>query len=354
MSNYDVNLLNKFNNNDVIKVFDNDVLVLPLLEDKKSGLDIRERDLAIKTMEARLNTPMTIESIRKTTGFPNLDISNIDISIEEIEYNLNNILFKAYRYETNSNKDNKPLIIYVHGGSYFAGSAKGYENIVKYLVQLTDAVAINIEYSLAPEYPFPTAYNQVKYVIENLINNPDGFDNKKVVLLGDSCGAQIIASLSMELGKDNISLIGLLYPTCTFDYIDHPFKWDINDFEIPEEDKAFIIPRLSLGRNDGQGNLQLMMMIKQIYLQTQIDDKDYRISPMYGNIKNMPKTLIFTAEYDGLRQQGEYFASILTKNGIENKCYRYKGIHHGFIEKLGYFPQAEDALIKIAKEINNL
>ena len=102
--------------------------------------------------------------------------------IEELDFVFANIPFKAYRYETNDISNNKPLIIYIHGGSYFAGSAKGYENIVKYLCKHTNSVVYNVEYSLAPEHPFPTAYNQIKYLIENLILEDKEFYNKKVIL----------------------------------------------------------------------------------------------------------------------------------------------------------------------------
>lgn len=355
MRNYPIELLNKLSTSKEEIVFDNKINVIPLIEDKESGLDLREYELALKTLSARNATPVDIISIRKQTGFNNLDITNSDILEEKIDFNLTDVPFSVYKYERSDNKvNNRPLIIYVHGGSYFAGEAKTYKNISKFMCEETNAVVMNVEYSLAPEHKFPCAYNQILALTKYLINNPNGYDVNKICLIGDSAGAQLVLSVAEEFNNNEIALLGLLYPTCTMDYISHPFEWKIGDFNIPENERMFIEPRLCLGRNDGKGNLELMMMIKNIYLQGFNDDRDYRLSPLYGNIKNLPKTMIFTAEYDGLRQQGEFLASILTKNNIPNICYRYQGVHHAFIDKLGVFPQAEDALIKFSKEVNKL
>lgn len=355
MREYPVELLNKLNKSSTEIVFGNEINIIPLIEDKECGLDLREYELALKTLQKRQATPVDIESIRKQTGFPNLDITNSDITEEELTFNLTDVPFNAYRYELKDKASiDRPLIIYVHGGSYFAGNAKTYKNICKFMCEKTNAVCYNVNYALAPEHPFPNGYNQVLELVKYLIKNPDGFNPHKICLVGDSSGAQIVLSVSEEFKNNEISLLGLFYPTCTMDYVSHPFEWKIEDFKIPENERMFIEPRLCLGRNDGKGNIPLMMMIKNLYLQNFNDDRDYRISPIYGDIKKLCKTLIFTAEYDGLRQQGEYLASILSKNNIPNICYRYSGVHHAFIDKFGYFPQAEDALIKYCNEVNKL
>lgn len=55
-----------------------------------------------------------------------------------------------------------------------------------------------------------------------------------------------------------------------------------------------------------------------------------------------------TAEFDFLRIQGEEFSAQLLKAGVPVRHIEYKGMDHAFVRKLGYYPQAADAIKEIA------
>ena len=61
----------------------------------------------------------------------------------------------------------------------------------------------------------------------------------------------------------------------------------------------------------------------------------------------MPPTIIVTAEYDFLRIESEAYAKRLVTNGVPISFFRYRGLDHGFVDKVGIFPQSEDALQEI-------
>ena len=52
--------------------------------------------------------------------------------------------------------------------------------------------------------------------------------------------------------------------------------------------------------------------------------------------------------------QTEFYAKQLQDAGVDVTCYRYKGMTHAFIDKLGFVPQAEDLVDVIAKAIKNI
>ena len=69
---------------------------------------------------------------------------------------------------------------------------------------------------------------------------------------------------------------------------------------------------------------------------------------------NLPKAILVGAEFDGLRIQTEFYAKQLQDAGVDVTCYRYKGMTHAFIDKLGFVPQAEDLADVIAEAIKNI
>ena len=79
------------------------------------------------------------------------------------------------------------------------------------------------------------------------------------------------------------------------------------------------------------------------------------VSPMLAKShKNLPKAILIGAEFDGLRIQTEFYAKQLQDAGVDVTCYRYKGVTHAFIDRLGFVPQAEDLADVISEAIKEL
>lgn len=87
-----------------------------------------------------------------------------------------------------------PLIIWVHGGAYIAGSK---EQSVPYVVMLADKgfVTATINYQVAPKGKYPLPVEQTAKAYRYLMDNAEayGIDTDLVFLAGDSAGAQIAA-----------------------------------------------------------------------------------------------------------------------------------------------------------------
>lgn len=359
MINYDTALLGAFSDTEEILSYGAKVQVKPVPDSNASGIDPREKAIYLKSME-NYKAPETIKDHRDATGFPGLNLNTKTILTEKFTLSCEgrDVDIWEYRLRRTKHIDNAPALIYIHGGSFFAGSAKFMENMCKYVCEKADCVVYNIEYSLAPELPFPAGFNDCMQVLQYIHSNASelGIDKNKICVSGDSAGAGLAASVALCDTKKRVRYMALLYPCVLMDVTDEQVVWDINDFDIPENESALIIPRLSLGRGDGKGNEAFMRTIGQMYLG---DNHslcfDKRVSPLRTeDVSHAPKTTVFTAEYDGLRPQGEAFAGKLQAAGIDARCVRYKGVFHAFSEKLGYVPQAQDSLDEIAKDILSL
>ena len=335
------------------EVFGSPIFIKPIPDDSRSGvIDPREFELAKRTLEARKAMPQTLQNLREETGFPNLNLNTAEIITKVFPIEGDGLPFDLWMYVPRKpfGKKNRKAVIYAHGGSYIAGSVYGEENPMKYLAEIADCPVFNVDYSLAPEYPFPTQLNQVEEAIRYVIAHAEelGIDPNQIYLSGDSAGANLALSVCQRFPKGTISGLILWYPVVSLSLETLPFAWRESDYEMQEAYKPYIIPRLILGRSDANIG-PLVKLISSFYLRNGEKRDDPRISPLYYRGDSFPKMILFTAEYDGLRLQGEYFAAKVNKEGGACRCYRYRGLHHGFIDKFGYFPQAEDSVKLAAK-----
>ncbi len=75
---------------------------------------------------------------------------------------------------------------------------------------------------------------------------------------------------------------------------------------------------------------------------------------VYGDLGGLQGCTLYTAEFDGLRLQEEYFAGEYIKSGNECRIIRYNGVSHAFLDYTGVVPQAEAALLELSEELKRL
>ncbi len=313
-----------------------------------------EHELAIALEAARNYKPAAgIEDIRRTTGFPNRNLNTAEIVTDCVALSEGGYDFKVWVHYPRRpfDAEPRPVLVYMHSGSFFAGAAFMCENACRFLAEKANCVVLNVDYSLAPEAPYPAALNQCAKTVDYIVENAGKYnvDPEKIYLAAESCAACFAAAIAQK--RNDIKGEFLLYPLLSLNIEAMPFEWKLSDFEVNEAQAQLIMPRLNLGRSDGQGSIEFMMQIGAMYLQHGEQRNDPEISPMHGELKGMCETLIITAEYDGLRPQGEFFSKMLSEAGVRSEVIRYRGVHHAFLDKLGFIPQAEDALLEIASRI---
>ncbi|WP_144562748.1 alpha/beta hydrolase [Neobacillus bataviensis] len=251
----------------------------------------------------------------------------------------------------------RPAFVFFHGGGWIGGSVYTVENFCKLLAELIDGVVFNVDYSLAPEKPFPNGFNDNYYAVKHVYDHAEayGIDPKKISVGGDSAGGNYAAAVCLkarEEGTPKIAMQVLIYPAVTqADAMVEGYEWSENFFEKSEEHKDIINGLISLGRPS--------KLEDNLFLGAYISDKEdiYNpyVSPMLAESHaGLPKAILAGAEFDGLRIHTEFYAKQLQDAGVETTCFRYKGMTHAFIDKLGHVPQAEDLCIEIAKAMRDL
>lgn len=234
-----------------------------------------------------------------------------------IKYGGREIMVRMYPAENTPSG----LILYFHGGGWVKEAVDTYNGICKAFAQKTGFTVASVEYSLAPENKFPLPLEDCYAVTKHFLENGEF---EKVILAGDSAGGNLAAAVSLlarDKGEKMATAQILIYPCL---YNDHT------------ENSPF-----SSIRENGEDYILTSKRICE-YTSLYVDDKD-RHSPYFAPLlterfSDQPKTLVVTAEFDPLRDEGEEYAKRLSLAGVASECYRIKDAVHGFLSLPATFP----------------
>ncbi|VBB27319.1 unnamed protein product [Acanthocheilonema viteae] len=101
------------------------------------------------------------------------------------------------------------LLLHCHGGGYVATTSKSHETYLRVWAKLLNCSIVSVEYSLAPENPFPRPTEEVLYAYAYIINNATqlGWTGEKICMIGDSAGGNLIMSVSLKLVQLDVKRI---------------------------------------------------------------------------------------------------------------------------------------------------
>lgn len=311
-------------------------------------LDPRVEEILRKQPKFEEKEPreFSIEDLRKSMGFPNIDVTggNVRTIHKTITGRNGDIPIRIYFPQ---DVDNSPAIIYFHGGGFIGGTLDTVENPCKFMAQQGNMVVVSVDYRLAPENKYPDGFNDcfdaVTWVYKNsiLLN----VDKDKIGVSGDSAGGNLAAVCSLldrDMGTNIIKYQALIYPVVNLPNMStNEYHWDINKYEVKNNNSLVLGAINALA---GSGDLLNNMYLRDLNLQT-----NKYVSPYFEkDCTNLPKTLIVTAEYDFLRLQCEAYGRKLKEAGVQVDMICYRGMDHAFIDKIGVYPQADDCMNEIA------
>ncbi|HWM33958.1 MAG TPA: alpha/beta hydrolase [Pseudolysinimonas sp.] len=105
----------------------------------------------------------------------------------------------------------QPTVIWVHGGAWISGDKSNVDGYLRILAA-EGYTTVSLGYTVAPEAAYPTAIRQLSQSIEYLLDNAGryGVDTTRIVLAGDSAGAQLASQLAaMATNPDYELLVGV-------------------------------------------------------------------------------------------------------------------------------------------------
>ena len=211
------------------------------------------------------------------------------------------------------------IILFFHGGGWVSGDIESYTSVCTRLAKETGRQVMSVDYRRAPEYPFPQAPEDCYRAARELFlcNASKEIAERRIILMGDSAGGNLAAAVSLmaaDRGEFRIRRQILLYPSTYSDHSENsPFR------SIAENGKGFLLTSKKV--QDYQA----------LYIRNKADRSNPYFAPLLSDhLGGQPKTLLITAEYDPLRDEGEAYGEKLRRYGNEVSLHRMDGALHGF------------------------
>lgn len=213
----------------------------------------------------------------------------------------------------------KRMLLFFHGGGWVTESIDTYNDVCMTLALRTKCRVASVEYRLAPENPFPNGLEDCYNVAREVLLNPHllQIHAEELILVGDSAGGNLAAAVSLmarDRGEFKISKQILIYPST---HSDHSEKSPYNSI-----------------RENGTGYLltaKRMCEYMSLYASNNDDYNNPYFAPLLSrNLSNQPKTLIITAQYDPLRDEGLAYGEALFKAGVNVEMHCILNALHGF------------------------
>lgn len=234
--------------------------------------------------------------------------------------------------------DDSPLpgLIYFHGGGLVAGSIETHDTIARALASSGACRVLSVGYRLAPEHPYPAALEDSLAALRYIADNTARFhvDGARLGICGDSAGATLAAATAQAAARAGKPMLALQLLICP-----------ILDYSRASPSRL----ELASGYLVDQATLDHDLMH---YLPAGAQPSDPRVSPLLGpNLTGLPRTLIHTAEFDPLRDEGRYYFERLERERVEVSYTCHPGMIHLFYGLGAVIPYARKAFEQIGGEI---
>lgn len=241
------------------------------------------------------------------------------------DFSLGGVTVRSYLPKAPPPTEGWPCLLYIHGGGWVVGGLDSHDFICFELAATLQVLVIAIDYRLAPEHPFPAAYEDCRAVWQAIQagEGPQAINLQRLVVAGDSAGGNLAAALCLGLRDDGEPLPGaqvLIYPGLGGP-ADLPSRRDCRD-----------APLLSTADTD---------CYLALYLRGTGNPSAYAMPLLAEDFGGLPKALIAVAQFDPLRDDGLLYAERLRAAGVEVLLYPGKGLVHGCLRARGQVPEVD-------------
>ena len=220
--------------------------------------------------------------------------------------------------------------LYLHGGAYLAGSSETHRSVIWSLAKASGAPVVSLDYRLAPENPFPAAFDDAMDAFDAL--TAELGPGARVALAGDSAGgglalaaAAALSARAQRRGCDATrpAAVAVFSPFADLALTGRSLKLNARrDSMLPAHRVSDAVKEYLAGA----------------------DPRDPRASPLYADWSAPPPTLIQASQSELLRDDATRMAEKLRAAGGDVRLEMWRGTPHAWQFFAPWVPEARQAV----------
>lgn len=231
--------------------------------------------------------------------------------------------------------DAKGVLLYFHGGAWVSGGLDSCDSICRYLARYADIHVVSVDYRLAPEHVYPAALDDAKAAYRYTLDHLASFGGVPcfVAVGGDSAGGNLAAALCRKVLSSD-------WPMPHYQLLFYPV------LDVLNKSRAYQTFSSGYVLSEAQ-----MDWAKALYA-PEGNYQDLGLSPATASsLAGLPAAYVATAEFDVLRDEGEFYAARLSAFAPATRLRRAPGLIHGFANMMGVSRTARAEMQRAAEAL---
>ena len=219
---------------------------------------------------------------------------------------------KAWLMTSDKNPKDK-VLYYIHGGGFAMGFTRGlFPKFIPYVVQKLGYNMFSVDYRLTPRFKCFDAVGDCEDGYRWLLER---YDSKKIILMGDSAGGNLVFALTHKLIDDGLPVSGgIVSCSPVTQFLHYAYSY----YECSCKTDYGIIFGINQVADLYKGELPL--------------DHPY-LSPLCGDLSGFPPTYLDASDVESLRDDARMMFVRLKEAGVDVEYHELKDFFHAMLTR---------------------
>lgn len=232
---------------------------------------------------------------------------NMDVTV--VKQTINGVNCFVVMPKLISDENRNRILLHFHGGGYVLNPGEAGTDEAIMMAGYGHIKVISVDYRMAPDFPFPAAINDSVNVYRYLLKH---YPSKAIGVFGTSTGGGITLALMLRLKTEHLSLPGAIV-------VGTPWT------DMTKTGDSYFT-------NEGVDNVLVsydgwLADAAKVYANGH-NLKDPLLSPIYGDVKGLPPTLLFTGTRDLFLSNTIRMYEKLRDAGVIADLVVFEGVSH--------------------------
>ncbi|MET8194208.1 alpha/beta hydrolase [Micromonospora sp. NPDC005222] len=222
------------------------------------------------------------------------------------------------------------VVTYLHGGGWVLGDLDSHDWVCRDLAASLGAVVVSVDYRRAPEFPHPAPLRDAVAAARWVAAS---FPGRRHLIAGDSAGGSLALGVALVARDLRPAALLLIYPAL---------------------DPSLAIASASPCAEGYLLSVRDLAWSYDQYLPDPHRRADPAVDLLKADFRGLPPTIVATAEYDPLRDEGVELVARMRAAGVRARHVPGEGLVHGYFLMQGMVPSAADGARRVIQETDQL